>query len=262
MSRNSRNCEPTLRILCWCGRVEPLFRRRVRWRQDDLRQVVETRNGSPPHRRTSIRYDADHNCVGGHRIYGAYLPYGCHERGRRGRARDSVKVRLPDRPQDVSALGRGELDFLIGWMTAPARRCGRGCSSRTNSCASRARRIKLGDGLSYEKYLELPHVQYDIPGKTTTERLLQTGSRGMGGSGTSSTMCRIRSQLRKSSRIRRHCDSAEKFADAAAPLLAATVDLPFSVPTVQNRAYWHESVHSDARNCWCRKILADVAKTI
>src|SRR4030088_2197960 len=86
-----------------------------------------------------------------------------------------VQVRLPDRLQDVSALGRGEIDFLIGWTTNPAPILrSRLLFKATLVCIARAAHPMLrDDGLTYEKYLELPHIQYDIPGKTTTERLLQ-----------------------------------------------------------------------------------------
>jgi DNA-binding transcriptional LysR family regulator len=40
-----------------------------------------------------------------------------------------------------------------------------------------------------------------------------------------------------------------------------TFDLPFSLPPMQNRVYWHECMHSDARSRWFRRLLADIAKT-
>jgi len=177
-----------------------------------------------------------------------------------------VNVRLPDRPQDVSALGRGEVDFLIGWMTAPAPTLrSRLLFKDKIVCIARAEHPGLRDeGLTYEKYLELPHVQYDIPGKTTTERLLQE------------RLARDRRQRNIKYHVQNPLTVAEIVANsdviATVPEKFAArcrgqyslqiVDLPFSVPPVQNRAYWHESVHSDARSCWCRTLLADVAKTI
>lgn len=49
-----------------------------------------------------------------------------------------VKMRLPDLLGDVSAMGRGEIDFLVGWMTAPPPSCVRVFFSRTSSSVSRA----------------------------------------------------------------------------------------------------------------------------
>jgi DNA-binding transcriptional LysR family regulator len=176
-----------------------------------------------------------------------------------------VRVRLPDRPQDVSALGRGEIDFLIGWMTAPTPTLrSRLLFKDKLVCIARAAHPKLrDDGLTYEKYLELPHVQYDIPGKTTTERLLQE------------RLARDGQQRNIKYHVQNPLTVAEIVANsdviATVPEKFAArcrehyslqaVDLPFSVPPVQNRAYWHESVHSDARSCWFRKLLAEVATT-
>jgi DNA-binding transcriptional LysR family regulator len=174
-----------------------------------------------------------------------------------------VKVRLPDRPEDVSALGRGEIDFLIGWMTAPAPTLrSRPLFKDKLVCVARAGHPNLcEEGLTYEKYLELPHVQYDIPGKTTTERLLQE------------RLARDGQQRNIKYHVLNPLTVAEIVANsdviATVPERFAarcrghyslqTVDLPFSVPPVQNRVYWHESVHSDARSAWFRKLLADVA---
>jgi DNA-binding transcriptional LysR family regulator len=174
-----------------------------------------------------------------------------------------VKIRLPDRPEDVSALGRGEIDFLIGWMTAPAPTLrSRPLFKDKLVCVARAGHPNLcEEGLTYEKYLELPHVQYDIPGKTTTERLLQE------------RLARDGQQRNIKYHVLNPLTIAEIVANsdviATVPerfaarcrghYLLQTVDLPFTVPPVQNRVYWHESVHSDARSAWFRKLLADVA---
>jgi DNA-binding transcriptional LysR family regulator len=174
-----------------------------------------------------------------------------------------LKVRLPDRSQDVGALGRGEIDFLIGWMTAPAPTLrSRLLFKDKLVCIARAAHPNLRDGLTYEQYLELPHVQYDIPGKTTTERLLQDRLARDGRQ--RNVKYHVQNPLTVAEIVANSDVIAtvpEKFAARCREHYSLqTVDLPFSVPTVQNRAYWHESVHSDARNCWCRKILADVAK--
>jgi DNA-binding transcriptional LysR family regulator len=176
-----------------------------------------------------------------------------------------VKVRLPHQPQDVSDLGRGEIDFLIGWMTAPAPTLrSRLLFKDKLVCIARQAHPKLrDDGLTYEKYLELPQVQYDIPGKTTTERLLQE------------RLARDGQQRNIKYHVLNPLTVAEIVANsdviATVPERFAArcrghyslqiVDLPFSVPPVQNRVYWHESAHSDARSSWFRKLLADVATT-
>ena len=176
-----------------------------------------------------------------------------------------VQVRLPDRLQDVSALGRGEIDFLIGWMTTPAPTLrSRLLFKDRLVCIARAAHPKLRHGLTLEEYLELPHAQYDIPGKTTTkllvqERLARDGRRR-----------NIRYHVLNPLTVVEIVANSDVIATVPEKFAARcreryrlqSVDLPFSLPPVQNRAYWHESVHSDARSCWFRKLLADVGTEI
>jgi DNA-binding transcriptional LysR family regulator len=176
-----------------------------------------------------------------------------------------VKVRLPDRPQDVSALGRGEIDFLIGWMTTPAPTLrSRLLFKDRLVCIARAAHPKLRHGLTLEEYLELPHVQYDIPGKTTTELLVQERLARDG------RRRNIRYHVLNPLTVVEIVANSDVIATVPEKFAARcreryrlqSVDLPFSLPPVQNRAYWHESVHSDARSRWFRKLLADVATEI
>jgi DNA-binding transcriptional LysR family regulator len=179
--------------------------------------------------------------------------------------RVEVTVRLPDRPQDVSALARGEVDYLIGWMTTPTPTLrSRLLYKDRLVCIAREAHRQLRDGLTFEKYLELSHAQYDIPGKTTTERLVQERLARDG------RHRNIRYHvLNPLSVVELVANSdviatvPEKFAARCrAQYALQCIDLPFSVPPVHNRAYWHESVHSDARSCWFRKMLAEVASAI
>jgi DNA-binding transcriptional LysR family regulator len=176
-----------------------------------------------------------------------------------------VQVRLPDRLQDVSALGRGEIDFLIGWMTNPAPILrSRTLFKDTLVCIARAAHPLLRDDvLTYEKYLELPQIQYDIPGKTTTERLLQERLSREGQQ--QNIKYHVQNPLTVAEIVANSDVIATvpgKFAARCLQHYALKVfDLPFSLPVVQNRAYWHECMHSDARSRWFRKLLADIAKT-
>ncbi|MDB6089184.1 MAG: transcriptional regulator, LysR family [Gammaproteobacteria bacterium] len=177
-----------------------------------------------------------------------------------------VKVRLPDRQQDVSALGRGEIDFLIGWMTNPAPTLrSRLLFKDKLVCIARAAHPKLrdGDGLTYAQYLELPHIQYDIPGKTTTERLLQERLSREGHQ--QNIKYHVQSPLTVAEIVANSDVIATvpgKFAARCREqFLLQTFDLPFSLPPMQNRAYWHECMHSDARSRWFRRLLVDAAKS-
>jgi DNA-binding transcriptional LysR family regulator len=176
-----------------------------------------------------------------------------------------VKIRLPDRLGDVSAMGRGEIDFLVGWMTAPPPILrSRLLFKDKLVCIARRGHPILGEdgGLTYEQYVGLPHVQYDIPGKTTTERLLQE------------RLSRDGHQQNIKYHVQNPLTVAHIVADSN---LIATVpgrfarrclgqyplhifDLPFSFPAVQNRAYWHECMHSDEQNRWFRSLLVEIGK--
>jgi DNA-binding transcriptional LysR family regulator len=176
-----------------------------------------------------------------------------------------VKMRLPDRLGDVSAMGRGEIDFLVGWMTAPPPILrSRLLFKDKLVCIARLEHPMLGeDGdLTYEKYVGLPHVQYDIPGKTTTERVLQE------------RLSRDGHQQNIKYHVQNPLTVAHIVADSN---LIATVpsrfaqrclaqyplhqfDLPFSFPAIQNRAYWHECMHSDEQNRWFRSLLVEIGK--
>jgi len=180
-------------------------------------------------------------------------------------ARMQVRIRLPDRLGDVSAMGRGEIDFLVGWMTTPAPTLRSRLLFRDKLvCIARRAHpgLRADDSLTYQKYVELPHVQYDIPGKTTTERLLQE------------RLSRDGHQQNIRYHVQNPLTVAQIVADSD---LIATVpgrfakrcleqyplqvfDLPFNLPAMQNRVYWHECMHSDEHNRWFRSLLAESAK--
>jgi DNA-binding transcriptional LysR family regulator len=252
-------------LLVWAGGTMIPTPRAVALK-DDLRQVVETleRLSSPPHSFDPASTETTVVLVATGYMEHIFLTDVMNAVATRAPA-IHVKVRLPHQPQDVSAMGRGEIDFLIGWMTAPAPTLrSRLLFKDKLVCIVRAGHPKLRDNhLTCEQYLDLPQVQYDIPGKTTTERLLQERLARDG----------------KQRNIKFHVVNPLTVAEivAGSDVIATVperfaarclgryplqiVDLPFSVPPVQNRVYWHESVHSDARNSWFRKLLADVATT-
>ena len=176
-----------------------------------------------------------------------------------------VKMRLPDLLGDVSAMGRGEIDFLVGWMTAPPPILrSRLLFKDKLVCIARRGHPLLAEnsGLTYEKYVALPHVQYDIPGKTTTERVLQE------------RLSRDGYQQNIKYHVQNPLTVAHIVADsdliATVPGRFATrclaqyplhiFDLPFSFPAIQNRAYWHECMHSDEQNRWFRGLLVEICK--
>jgi|SRR5882757_133156 DNA-binding transcriptional LysR family regulator len=175
-----------------------------------------------------------------------------------------VKIRLPDRLQDVNALGRGEVDFLVGWTTSPPPILrSRLLFEDQLVCIARAAHPRLRDDtLSYEKYIELAHIQYDIPGKTTTERLLQEHLSRNG------HQQNIKYHVENPTTVAYTVANSDVIATVPKKFAARCVkqyalkmfDLPFSLPPMQDRAYWHECMHSDARNQWFRKLLAQVAK--
>jgi DNA-binding transcriptional LysR family regulator len=86
-----------------------------------------------------------------------------------------IEIRPPDHLRDVSALESGDIDFLVGWNMKPASTLrSRLLFTDKLVCIARSDHPALRNGaLTYEKFVSIPHVQYDIPGKTTTGQLLE-----------------------------------------------------------------------------------------
>jgi DNA-binding transcriptional LysR family regulator len=180
-------------------------------------------------------------------------------------ARMHVKIRLPDRLDDIGAMERGEIDFLVGWMTTPAPILrSRLLFKDKLVCIARRAHPGLSEDshLSYEKYVELPHVQYEIPGKTTTERLLEERLSRDG------QRRNIKYHVQTPLSVARLVADSDLIATVPARFAAhclehyplRVLDLPFNLPAVQNRVYWHECMHSDEHNRWFRALLAETAK--
>jgi DNA-binding transcriptional LysR family regulator len=176
----------------------------------------------------------------------------------------TLSLRLPDRIHDRLALERGEIDFLIGWMTEPPRILrSRLLFDDRLVCIARVGHplLRSAEDLTRERYLELPQVQYDIPGKTTSERLLHE------------RLAREGRQLR----IRYHVESPLTVAEvvAASDLIATLpnrfaqccleqhalriLEVPLDLPPIQNRLYWHECMHRDPRSRWFRRLFERLA---
>lgn len=179
----------------------------------------------------------------------------------------TIRIRLPDRTHDRLALERGEIDFLIGWMTEPPPilRSRLLFEDRLVCIARMGHPLLRGaEDLSRERYLDLPHVQYDIPGKTTSERLLHE---------------RLAREGRQQ-HIRYHVQSPLTVAEvvASSDLIATLpsrfarrcvahhalriLEVPLDLPPIQNRLYWHECMHLDPRSRWFRGLFEELAKEI
>lgn len=174
-----------------------------------------------------------------------------------------VRTRLPDRLGDVSAMGRGEVDFLVGWMTTPPPilRSRRLFKDKLVCIASRAHpTLREDSALTYEKYLELGHVQYEIPGMTTTGRLLQERLARHG------QQRNIKYHVQNPLTVAHIVADSDLIATVPGRFAARCLEqlplrifaVPFDFPVIQNRVYWHECVHSDAQNRWFRDLLAQI----
>jgi DNA-binding transcriptional LysR family regulator len=175
-----------------------------------------------------------------------------------------LEVRPPDRPRDAAALEKGEIDFLVGWNTTPAPSLrSRVLFTDRLICIARADHPRLRDGkLTYEQYVTLPHVQFDVPGRTTTELLLQERLAQDGHQ--PNVRFRVQSLLTVANVVASSDLIATLSKRFATTLLGQyrlqILELPLRIPLMQNRAFWHERMHDDPRSRWFRKLLADVAK--
>jgi DNA-binding transcriptional LysR family regulator len=180
--------------------------------------------------------------------------------------RVSLDIRAPHRLHDTAALERGELDFIVGWSTAPLPTLrSRLLFTDRLVCIARTGHPALhGSTMTYENFLNLSHVQFDFPGRTTTDlviqqRLAQEGER---------LSVRFRVQSSQTlTEVVANTDLiailpnrfAQRFLNQHALMV---LDLPLKLPTMQNKAFWHERAHSDPRSRWFRKVLANVARTV
>jgi DNA-binding transcriptional LysR family regulator len=177
-----------------------------------------------------------------------------------------MEIRPPDRLHDTSALERGEVDFLVGWnMTPPPILRSRMLFTDELVCIARADHPLLRDGnLTYERYVELPHVQFDVPSKTTTElllheRLARDGHRP-------NVKFRVQNLLTVGEVVANSdviATLSKRFATSyLKPYSLKILELPVRLPMMQNRAFWHERMHREPHSHWFRKLLAEVGKTI
>lgn len=177
-----------------------------------------------------------------------------------------IEVRPPDRLHDTSALEKGEVDFLVGWNITPAPILrSRVLFTDELVCIVREGHPALVDNdLTYETYIGLPHVQFDVPSKTTTEIILHE------------RLARQGHRLYVQFRVQNLLTVGEivSQSDVIATLSRRFVtshlgqyrlrilDLPIRLPQMQNRAFWHERMHREPHNHWFRSLLAEVGKTV
>jgi DNA-binding transcriptional LysR family regulator len=175
-----------------------------------------------------------------------------------------IETRPPDHLRDIAALENGQVDFLVGWNMKPAPILrSRLLFADELVCIARADHPELRDNtLTYEKFVRLPHVQYEIPGHTTTgqllqERLSRDGHRQNVKFHVQSfiTVAEVVSSSNLISTLSRRFVT-RFLKDYPIKML----DLPIRLPPMRNSAFWHERMQSDPRSRWFRKLLAEVAR--
>jgi DNA-binding transcriptional LysR family regulator len=177
-----------------------------------------------------------------------------------------VEVRPPDRFHDTSALEKGEIDFLVGWTVPPTPTLrSRLLFTDKLVCIARAGHPELRDGnLTYEKYVKLDHVQFDVRGRTTTELLLHEYLAKKGHQ--ANVKFRVQNFLTVAEIVANSdliATVSNRFAMTALTQYSLnTFEPPIRLPPMQNRVFWHERMHADACSSWFRKLLADTAKKI
>jgi DNA-binding transcriptional LysR family regulator len=175
-----------------------------------------------------------------------------------------IEIQSPNRFNDAAALEKGEVDFLVGWNTAagPTLRS-RLLFNDKIVCIARADHPALRDDrMTLELFTTLSHVQFDIPGRTTTELLVQENLAESGH--------RLNVKFRVQSfwtiaEVVANSDLVATVSKRFATSLLKTYALkilepPLRLPPIQNRAFWHERMHTDPSSLWFRKLLAEVAK--
>jgi DNA-binding transcriptional LysR family regulator len=177
-----------------------------------------------------------------------------------------VEVRPPDRFNDTSALEKGAIDFLVGWTVPPTPTLrSRLLFTDKVVCIARAGHPELQDGnLTYEKYVKLDHVQFDVRGRTTTELLLQECLAQKGHR--PNVKFRVQNFLTVAEIVANSdliATLSRRFATSVlTPYGLKAFEPPIRLPPMQNRVFWHERMHADPCSSWFRKLLAETAKKI
>ncbi len=177
-----------------------------------------------------------------------------------------VEIRPPDHLHDTGALESGDIDFLVGWNMKPARILrSRLLFTDKLVCIARTEHPELRDNhLTYEKYVRIPHVQYDIPGRTTTGQLLEDRlSRDGHGQ---DVKFRVQSFITVAEVVANSnliSTLSQRFAVGFLKHYPLKIlELPIRLPPMRNCAFWHERVQSDPRSRWFRGLLVEIAKTM
>jgi DNA-binding transcriptional LysR family regulator len=177
-----------------------------------------------------------------------------------------IDIRPPDHVRDLSALESGDIDFLVGWNMKPAPILrSRLLFTDKLVCIARSDHPELRNaGLTYEKYVSLPQVQYEIPGKTTTgqlleERLSRDGYRH-------NLIFRVQNFVTVAEVVANTnliATLSERFARRFLEHYPLRImELPIRLPPMRNCAFWHERMQSDPRSRWFRGILAEIARSM
>jgi DNA-binding transcriptional LysR family regulator len=177
-----------------------------------------------------------------------------------------IETRPPDYLRDNVALESGEIDFLVGWNMKPAPILrSRLLFTDRLVCIARADHPELRDNiLSYEDFVRLPHVQYEIPGHTTTgqllqERLSQDGHRQ-----------NVKFRVQNFITVAEVVSNSNLISTLSRRFVTGflkdyplkILELPIRLPPMRNSAFWHERMQFDPRSRWFRRLLAEVANRV
>jgi DNA-binding transcriptional LysR family regulator len=177
-----------------------------------------------------------------------------------------IETRPPDYLRDNVALESGEIDFLVGWNMKPAPILrSRLLFTDRLVCIARADHPELRDNiLSYEDFVRLPHVQYEIPGHTTTgqllqERLSQDGHRQ-----------NVKFRVQNFITVAEVVSNSNLISTLSRRFVTGflkdyplkILELPIRLPPMRNSAFWHERMQLDPRSRWFRRLLAEVANSV
>jgi DNA-binding transcriptional LysR family regulator len=175
-----------------------------------------------------------------------------------------IETRPPNQSRDAAALETGEVDFLIGWNMRPAEALrSRLLFTDKLVCIARADHPELrDDALTYDKFVRLPHIQYEVPSRTTTaqlleERLSQDGYRQD-----------VRFRVQNFITVAEVVSSSNMISTLSRRFVTGflqtypikMLELPIRLPPMRNSVFWHERMQADPRNRWFRKLLVEVAK--
>jgi len=176
-----------------------------------------------------------------------------------------LDVRAPSPERAVEWLEKGEIDFRVGWITAPqlalrSKLLFRDCFV----CLARKGHPDVHGTLSLEQYFAASHVQPRFTRPSTSGQVIDDAvaayRRKMNVALVVQSFLSVAHTVAQTDLIATVPDRLAR--TLTGPLLLQNLKVPLDLPELRMGVYWHERTHQDPAHRWFRRLLGDVARTL